>query len=238
MTRTCYDAIASKAAGIPTSAEMVAGYIDGPYAWGPAQWSLFPTAVTVRIATRAETNAGQVLDVETGDATPAQAPGWCQMRRSAGQMPSVYCNRSTWPAVSAAFGAAKVAPPNWWIAAYDGVAQIPAGAIAKQYTDNPPSNPYDTSVVADLWPGVDERSQSMFIMTTTGQPAVLVANGVAVGLPTAEDAANLNAGGVPTIPLSAGLFTSIYQASNPQLKLPLAAPSFSLTGALTPVAPS
>ena len=220
-----FDAISSKSVNIPASAQMVAGYCDGSYAWSAADWARFPNAVKVRIATRASTNDGQVLDVENGDATPAQAPGWCAMRRAAGQPPSLYCNASTWPAVKAAFSAQEPGPAAYWIAAYDGVAVIPSGAVAKQYTDNAPANPYDTSVVADLWPGVDNRSSRMFIMTTSGQPAVLVANGCAVGLPSLADETALNAAGVPSVALSGSLFAAIYAASAPQLKQSLTIPT-------------
>jgi hypothetical protein len=156
--RTMYDSVTPSA--IPTNAALVAGYIDGPFAWSNAQWARFPRSVPVRIATRAATNAGHVLDVETGDATPTQATAWVTMRRKAGTDPSVYCNASTWPTVQAAFTAAKVAQPHYWIAHYDGSTAIPAGAVAKQYVDPPNSGgDYDLSAVADVWPGVDPQKE-------------------------------------------------------------------------------
>lgn len=135
---------------------MVAGYISGPYAWTPAEWALHPTARKVRIATQANVNDGDVLDVERGDATPGEAPGWVQARRAAGATPCVYMNASTWPTVVQAFAAAHVPPPLYWVAQYDNVAQIPAGAIAKQYADSTQTGGhFDLSVVADYWPGID-----------------------------------------------------------------------------------
>lgn len=156
--RTLYDAVASKSTNIPADAQMVAGYVVGPYAWTAADWARFPNAVQVTITTTAAEDA-DVLDVETGAANPDSAPPWCSIQRKHGGTPSVYCNLSTWPAAKAAFAAAGVTEPNWWIAAYDNVAEIPDGAVAKQYTDNAPSNPYDTSIVADYWPGVDPLPQ-------------------------------------------------------------------------------
>jgi hypothetical protein len=150
VSRTMYDAVT--VANIPAGASMVAGYVDGTYANMAAMTARFPNAVHVPIAVRASTNAGLVLDVETGDATPAQSVGWVVMRRAAGVDPSVYCNTSTWPAVKAAFSSAGVAPPHYWVAQYDGNPTVPAGAVAKQYS-NP--GPYDVSSVADVWPGVD-----------------------------------------------------------------------------------
>lgn len=137
---------------------LVAGYVDGPRSqWPAAGWARHAGSILVRIAVFASTNAGTVLDVETGDATPAQAPGWVQRRRTAGVDPSVYCSISLWPAVRAAFHAANVAEPHYWVAGYPGGgAVIPAGAIAHQYADPATSGgQWDLSVVADYWPGVD-----------------------------------------------------------------------------------
>ena len=167
--RLMYDAIPEKVGNIPQDAPLVAGYIDGFYAWSSAAWARFPEAVKVQIAVSAGTNAGQVLDVETGDATPAQAPAWCHMRRAAGQIPTVYCSLDSWPTVRAAFTQSGIPEPCWWIADYNGSEAIMAGAIAHQFTDNPPASPYDTSSVADFWPGVDEEdppvTAQIFIVT-------------------------------------------------------------------------
>lgn len=159
MTRLMYDSIT--AADIPANAQIVGGYVNGTFKWSDADWARFPNAVHVRFATRAYVNDGCVLDVERGDATPAEAPGWVTMRRAAGCDPSVYCNASDWPAVRAAFSSAGVAEPHYMIAHYDNIATIPVGAVAKQYINDPASGGhYDLSVVADYWPGVDTPSQN------------------------------------------------------------------------------
>lgn len=153
--RTLYDSTTPSV--IPRTAAMVAGYLPpSRYAWSDADWARFPTAVHVRIAVRASTPDGHVLDVEMGDATPAQAPGWVKARRAAGADPTIYCSVSLWPTVRAAFTAAGVAQPHYWIAHYDGDPTIPVGAVAKQHIDPPGSGGHwDLSVVADHWPGVD-----------------------------------------------------------------------------------
>ena len=154
MTRTMFDSIT--AADIPASAQLVAGYIDLSSRWSAADWTRFPGATLVRIARSASTNDGHVLDVERFLATPDQAPGWVQMRRSAGANPTVYCNGSSLGAVQAAFVAAGVPQPHYWIARYDNVPAVPAGVVAKQYINDPSSGGhYDLSAVADYWPGVD-----------------------------------------------------------------------------------
>lgn len=158
MTRQMADAIDPN--NIPVGKfPLVAGYVDGPRSqWPAAGWARHAGSILVRIAVFASTNAGIVLDVETGDATPAQAPGWVKMRRAAGADPTVYCNLSLWPTVRAAFHSANIAEPHYWVAGYPGGgAVIPAGAIAHQYADPATSGgQWDLSVVADYWPGVDQ----------------------------------------------------------------------------------
>lgn len=138
---------------IPTYATVVAGYVDGLYEWTPAGWARFPNARHVRIAVFASTDDGQVLDVETGDATPVQAPGWVRMRRESANQASgpitVYCDVSNWPAVRGAFAEQGVDEPDYWIAHYDGVAELLAGAVAKQFQS---IAAWDVSITADPWP--------------------------------------------------------------------------------------
>jgi hypothetical protein len=156
MVRIMYDSVT--AAHIPRAARMVAGYLPpSRYAWSAQDWARFPSAVKVRIAIFANVNAGHVLDVEPGDATPAQAPGWVAMRRRAGLAePSVYCSYSAWPGVRAEFQRQGVRQPRYWIARYDNVREIPPGAVAKQFINPPGSGGhFDLSVVANYWPGVD-----------------------------------------------------------------------------------
>lgn len=152
MTRYMYDAVTP--GNIPSSATMVAGYADGLYANMGAMAARFPHAIRVSIAVRWTTRA-QVLDVESGDATPAQAVQWCTqtMADKSNKELTVYCGMDAWASVRAAFRSAGVTEPNYWVAAYDGNATVPAGAVAKQYLGD--YNGYDKSVVADYWPGVD-----------------------------------------------------------------------------------
>ena len=152
MVRYMYDAVTP--GQIPTSATMVAGYADGLYANLGAMRTRFPHATVVSIAVRWTTRA-QVLDVESGDATPAQAVQWCTktMADKSNKELTVYCSVSAWPGVRAAFKTAGVTEPNYWVAAYDGQASVPAGAVAKQFLGD--YQGYDKSVVADYWPGVD-----------------------------------------------------------------------------------
>ncbi|EST24400.1 hypothetical protein [Streptomyces roseochromogenus] len=157
MTRFMYDSVSP--GNIPAGATMVAGYADGLYANIPDMKARFPHATVVSIAVRWTTRA-QVMDVENGDATPAQAVAWCTqtMAATSNHELTVYCDTSTWPAVRAAFKSAGVTEPNYWVAQYDNDPTVPAGAIAKQYQGD--TNGYDRSVVADYWPGVDPKPAS------------------------------------------------------------------------------
>lgn len=170
--RTMYDAVDWSA--IPASAKMVAGYLDGPVSqWPPQGWQRFPDAVKVGIVVFASADDGHVLDVERWDATPDQAPGWAARRRASGADPTIYCSLSTWAAVKAAFAAAGIAEPHYWIADWDGVAELPPGAVAVQYAADAD---FDISVAADYWPGVDngQSIQPVPPASALGQPPVAV----------------------------------------------------------------
>lgn len=181
MTRLMYDSVDPNA--IPVNAEIVAGYIDGTnYRWPESAWDRFPNSVHVRIARRTYTNDGHVLDVEVGIPTvwpPSRAiVDWVLMRRAAGIEPTIYCNQlNDWEPVRAQFAYAGVPEPLWWVARYNNVATIPAGAIAKQYA-NPPlaGGHYDLSVVADYWPGVDTKG---FLDMLTAEEQRFVYNRIA-----------------------------------------------------------
>lgn len=160
--RRMYDAVtAANISAASPPPDLVAGYIDrivlAP--WSTADWARFPGLPKVEIVKKASTNDGHVLDVEPGDATPAEAPGWVTMRRKAGADPTVYMNLSTWPAVRQAFRDQGVPEPHYWVAEYDGdptwgAGWAAAGCVAKQYAGNVAPG-IDISSVADYWPGVD-----------------------------------------------------------------------------------
>lgn len=151
MVRYMYDSVSPSA--IPHTATLVAGYVDGKYKNMEQMHTRFPHAVMVGIATSHRTNAGVVLDVEQGDASPDGALAWVKMRREAGvQDVTVYCNQSTWSPVKAVFAHAKVRGPYYWIANWNGSTVIPDGAIAHQFKG---AGSYDISSVAKVWPGVD-----------------------------------------------------------------------------------
>jgi hypothetical protein len=157
-----YDGINSLAAGIAhkfPGAAMVAGYVNGSYAWTQAEWDLFPHAVKVRISVTASANTGDVLDVESGNATPAQTAGWIQRRKASGYYrPTIYCNRSTIPAVRQGTGAYILGKDyDIWVADWTGSPHevtapgTPSATCSATQYEN--TQDYDISVVYDGgWP--------------------------------------------------------------------------------------
>ena len=125
---------------IPTSAEAVAGYVDGIYAWPDSGWLRFPNSVKLSIAVSASSQA-DALDVETGDATPSQAPGWVKAQIARGIKPWIYCNRSNRSAVEVACQSAGIGPTQMalWVATLDGTQSVAAGfypVAAVQYANS------------------------------------------------------------------------------------------------------
>lgn len=154
MPRRCYDS--TNAADVPIDTDIVCGYINGSFKWSDADWARFPGKPQVRISVNAQTDDGNCLDVESGDAYPTEAPMWVKMRRAAGVDPTCYVNLQNWQLVKDAFAAYQIPEPHYWLAHYDNVATIPDGCVAKQYANEPlTGGHYDASVCADYWPGVD-----------------------------------------------------------------------------------
>jgi hypothetical protein len=151
--RTMFDS--TTAADIPQAAGMVAGYVDGRYRWSAADWARFPNAVKVRIACFAPTNDGQVLDVETGDALPWEAPDWAARRRAAGVDPVIYVNRSNWAPTRTEFQLRRMVEPWWWLSTLDNSRPWAPRVVAIQYAGSAlAGGHYDLSDVSDQWPGL------------------------------------------------------------------------------------
>jgi hypothetical protein len=137
---------------IPLDSKVVGGYVDGSWPWSAAMWARFPNAIKIRIVVSPWHNDGHVLDCESGDATPAQCPGWIRMRQASGlAIPAIYCNRSTRPQVEAACAGLNYV---FWIATLDGIQVMQPGAVATQWQGQAQSGKhYDLSMVVDNWPG-------------------------------------------------------------------------------------
>ncbi|HEV2452154.1 MAG TPA: hypothetical protein VGS62_09520, partial [Streptosporangiaceae bacterium] len=137
---TMYDSVTWEA--IPANAEVVAGYVDGDFAWPPAAWERWPGADKVLI-TVSGSLTGNVADVEAGDMTPAQAAEWIRAKHSAGMRGvTIYCSRSDLGAVRTA---CKGQAYYIWVADWTNSPHEIAGTVATQYQNVGTS--YDLSMV-------------------------------------------------------------------------------------------
>jgi hypothetical protein len=122
---------------VPDNPAAVAGYIDGKYQSFDGLAAKFPKAKKLSIAVFPENNAG-CLDIETGDATPGQAPAWVRRQHARGDgKPVLYADLSTMPSVLAALAQDHIQRSEYklWVADWTGSPHIPAGFDACQYTD-------------------------------------------------------------------------------------------------------
>lgn len=156
MARIMGDAISSQASALPASIELVAGYDTGTadIRWTAATFARFPGLPHVHIdqgGPGAPVYSANVIDVETGAWSPANVPGW--IARCTAPVPTVYCNRSTLPAVLATGwrGPVWLAFPGW-NGQTSSLPALPAGCryVAVQ---NDFQQLYDLSTVLDpSWP--------------------------------------------------------------------------------------
>lgn len=143
-----YDSVT--AADIPASAQMVAGYINGRYAWSQADWDRFPNAIKLRISVFASEPA-DVLDVEPGDADVTQAPAWIQLCQANGiAKPIIYCSVSNLAQITSLCAGLTY---RVWTAHYTGQPHITPGADMTQYTDPTygSGGHWDLTAVSDAW---------------------------------------------------------------------------------------
>lgn len=148
-----YDSTTPSAIGrlASTSPDAVAGYIDGRYKDVAELVRDYPNHRHLSIAVSARDDA-DVLDIENGDAVPAEAPGWLRRQHARGvARPWLYANTDTWPAVLHYVQLAGI-PRNAfvkWRAQFDNVGELQGDDDAKQFTDHWQGRNVDASVVAD-----------------------------------------------------------------------------------------
>ena len=157
-TITMYDA--TDVTQIPSGATAVAGYTAGRWPTFPELVRLFPQARHLSIAIDAALDA-DVLDIETGDATPADAAGWYGRQKARGiARPCLYASAGLMesgvrPALTAA-GIARSAV-RLWSAHYTGEPHICATDTCRatsipmdgtQWTDRAMGRALDESLLA------------------------------------------------------------------------------------------
>lgn len=152
---------------IPAAAPAVAGYVDGAFQTFDQLRAQFPHAWKLSIAVTAEDDA-HCLDVETGDAVPAEVADWLhrQFAGWAGEKyrPVVYSSKSQMPEVIAACEAAGIKRGRYRVWSADWTFQphicAPSScgasftADATQWTDRANGQSLDQSLcTAGFFPG-------------------------------------------------------------------------------------
>lgn len=144
---------------LPAGYDAYAGYVDGIYANISQIRTRFPNAHILTIAVRSA-DIADALDIETGDATNADAPGWFKRALAAGvTKPALYTSASNVDALVEEMAAAGIARGVYrlWSAHYTNVAHLcgPAtcgacknSADATQFTSHAEGKSLDESVCA------------------------------------------------------------------------------------------
>lgn len=121
MATIMYDGINSDAEAIHAQAPgaPVACYINGEFAWSPAQEHLFGRKIRISVMAGQPDAAryARVLDVERFDAGPADVDPFLQVRDTIKPNGTVYCSLARVPAVVDALRGRR---PRWWLAWYWG----------------------------------------------------------------------------------------------------------------------
>jgi hypothetical protein len=210
-TITMFDAV--NVAALPPEADAYAGYVDGYWPTFPQLRGMFPGAQLLSIAVFASEDA-ECLDIENGDATIADAPGWHARQRARGAArPALYCSASNIGYLVAALNAARISRGQYrlWSAHYDVGPHIcgpgscgyilPDGrpipqCDGTQFTDRALGRSLDQSMLAaDFFttPG-DDMADSITVQLGAAAPPVTLpvwAGAAAVGAPNAFSYASL-----------------------------------------------
>lgn len=166
------DAIGANAAHIPGNV-VAAGYTTGTggVPWSAADWAAHPGAVRICQDAGATDTTADVLDVERGAATPAEAPTWYRRAlsnyvsntRHGQRHPCIYMSASAVTSVANAMVAAGVTSgPRLWVALWGEPPAAAAAAIehasgpypivAYQYANGPlfDSDLFDAAWLAEV----------------------------------------------------------------------------------------
>ena len=143
---------------IPQSAPAVAGYVGGNWPTYSGLEQRWPHAKHLSIAVNAGEDA-ECLDVENGDATPADCPGWYHRQIARGVVkPVFYCSAGVAASVIDTLIVAGIPRDRYrlWTAHYTFVAHlcgpkcgVPTDADATQWTDRAAGRNLDESLCTD-----------------------------------------------------------------------------------------
>lgn len=154
---------------IPRYAEAVAGYTSGRWPTFPQLAAMWPKAHRLSIAVSAEHDA-DCLDIENGDASPAQAPAWVRRQKAHGlHVPTVYCSVSSLETVLGVLRAAGIGrgAVRVWTAHYTNVPHrcgpscgfgVLTAADATQFTNRALGRNLDASLVSAAFFGTGQTA--------------------------------------------------------------------------------
>lgn len=178
MTRTLHklrrEGDSTTAGDVPADVELPAGYVDGAYVTVPQLHKRFPHKRIVMITVNGSTPHADVIDQESGDATPRASVRYVVNERKQHGWPTIYFPLSDIAAVCKALAAVGLGPDvPLWTAHYTGKPHICGADCLKPYGPLPfkplivatqyatpgigVSGHFDLSLVADYWPGVDPK---------------------------------------------------------------------------------
>ena len=160
VTGILYDSI--DVTQIPLDAPAVAGYVNGSWATWPSLAVKFPRAQRLSIAVTAASDA-DCLDIEAGDATVADAPGWYARQKTRGAArPCFYASASVMGALVNTLQAAGISRSlvRLWSAHYGSslgahvcapatCGEVPIPMDGTQWTSMALGRNLDQSLVAD-----------------------------------------------------------------------------------------
>lgn len=163
---------------IPIGAAAVAGYANGRFTWTPEAWDRFPGASKVSIDVLNIPGSAGALDIEKGDASIDDGPGW--VRGSIGHGWGhvwLYVDRAQWADLHALMVPAGLPPGSWayWVADWTGQPHelsLPDGtkAAAVQYAD-PAAGSGGRFDVSAIFGPLPIRGGVVLVDAPAGQPA-------------------------------------------------------------------
>jgi hypothetical protein len=138
----------TEVATIPKGAIAVAGYVGGKWPTFHELVQRFKRARRLSIAISSDEDA-DCLDIETGDATPFDAPEWVRRQKRRGvAKPCLYANLSTMSVVISVLRNAGIHRQDvkLWVAHYTNIPHIEPGFDACQYTNRALGRSLDASL--------------------------------------------------------------------------------------------
>ena len=234
-------------ANLPAGMDAYAGYVDGRWPDYQAEIQKFPAAHHLSISAFA-TDDSDCLDIETGDATNAQAGPWVARQRANGAgRPCVYTSLSNAQALIATLDGVGVPRASYrlWLAHYTNTAHICSPACGLGFTDiadgtqwTDHGGVYDESLLDDTFFTSPTQEETEMLLVYTPSEGIWFLSGSLYVYVDAPDAANsAAAAGVKSWTVSEKIHQELLAASQahaaPAAPPPTATGSAAISGQIT-----